>query len=129
MDSDTQETATKRAELKARLEEIAWPELDMTDEQLLSGIWSIASSTYLAKHDNDDDAWITNERILSGQTTCTDGQLLDTSGLSVTGNNGQIVFRLGNLACFPRHGFNDYHEPVNLRDTSGDGAVLHDDES
>ena len=72
MDSDTQETA-KRAELKARLEEIAGRKLDMTDEQLLSGIWSIASSTYLAKHDNDDDAWITNERILFWQTTCTDG--------------------------------------------------------
>jgi len=117
MDPDDQETA-KRAELKARFEEIAGRKLDMTDEQLLSGIWSIASSTYLAKHDDDDDAWITNERIISGQTTCADGKLLDTSGLSVTGSNGQIVFRLNNLTCILRHGFNDYHEPVNLLATA-----------
>ena len=68
----------------------------MTDEQLLSGFWPVVSSTYLAKHDADDDAWITSERIAFPPPTSMDSALLDTGGLSVTGSDGQIVFRLGN---------------------------------
>jgi hypothetical protein len=113
MDPDAQDAA-KRAELKAALEDIAGRKLDMTDEQLLSGLWPITSSTYLAKHDVDDDAWITSERIVNPQPTSTDSALLDTSGLSVTGDNGQIVFRLNILKGYDRHGFNTYNEPVNL---------------
>jgi hypothetical protein len=113
MDPDAQEMA-KRAQLKAALEEIAGRRLNVTDEQLLSGFWPIASSTYLGKHDVDDDAWITSERIVFPQPISTDSALLDTSGLSVTGGNGEIVFRLNNLVDFQRHAFNTYNEPVNL---------------
>jgi hypothetical protein len=113
MDADAQEAA-KRAELKTALEGIAGRKLDMTNEQLLSGLWPITSSTYLGKHDPDDDAWIASERIVNPQPTSTDSALLDTSGLSVTGDNGQIVFRLNNLTGWLRHGFNTYNEPVNL---------------
>jgi hypothetical protein len=112
MDPDAQETA-KRAELKTRLEEIAGRKLDMTDEQLLSLLRPIASSTYLARHDTDDDAWITSERIIFSQPIVTDSRLLDTSGLSVTGSNGQLVFRLRNLIG-TRDGIAQFFEPVNL---------------
>jgi hypothetical protein len=114
MNPDAQETA-KRAELKAGLEEIAGRKLNMTDEQLLSGFWPVASSTYLAKHDADDDAWITSERIAFPPPISMDSALLDTGGLSVTGSGGQIVFRLGNPSGgYQRRGFNTYNEPVNL---------------
>jgi hypothetical protein len=111
MDADTQETA--KAELRKRLEEIAGRELDVSDEQIHSFLWPIASSTYLAKHDYDDDAWITSERIIFPQPICTDAKLLDTSGHSVTGSNGQIVFRLRNFLC-NRDGIAQFNEPVNL---------------
>jgi hypothetical protein len=112
MDPDSQEAA-KRAELKTRLEEIAGRKLDMPDEQLLSIIWPISSSTLLAKHDGDDDAWVTSERIIFPQPFCTDSNLLDTSGFSVTGSNGQAVFRLKNFLC-GRDSIGSFNEPVNL---------------
>jgi hypothetical protein len=115
MDPDAQETA-KRAELKTRLEEIAGRKLDMPDEQLLHIIWPIASSTLLAKHDGDDDAWIASEGIRFPQPFCTDSNLLDTSGLSVTGSNGQAVFRLKNFLC-GRDSIGSFNEPVNLLTT------------
>lgn len=114
MEPEAQETA-KRAELKTLLEEIAGRELDMTDEQLKLFFWPIASSTYLAQHDTDVDAWTTNEQIIPLRTTVTDSKLVDTSGLSVTGSNGQLVFRLRNLIG-PRYadGINQFFEPVSL---------------
>jgi hypothetical protein len=105
MDADAQE-AVKRAELKTRLEEIAGRKLDMTDEQLFSLLRPIASSTYLAKHDADDDAWITSERIIFPQPIVADSKLLDTSGLSVTGS-------LLNLKGV-RDDIDQFFEPVNL---------------
>jgi hypothetical protein len=112
MDSDAQETA-KRTELNKRLEEIVGRKLDMTDEQLLAALRPIASSTYLAKHDEDDDAWITSERFISPQPIAANGRLLDTSGLSVTGSNGQLVFRLRNFLG-ARDEIAQFFEPINL---------------
>jgi hypothetical protein len=112
MDADAQEAA-KRAELKTRLEEIAGRKLDMTDEQLFSLLRPIASSTYLAKHDEDDDAWITSERIIFPQPIVADSKLLDTSGLSVTASNGELVFSLLNLKGV-RDDIDQFFEPVNL---------------
>lgn len=115
MDPEAQEAA-KRAELKERLEEIAGRKLDMTDEQLSSITRPIASSTYLTKHDypSGDDAWVTSERVIGAETSCTDSFLLDIGGLIITGDNGREVFRLSNFDCINRHGFNSYHEPVIL---------------
>jgi hypothetical protein len=112
MDPNAQETA-KYAELKTRLEEIAGRKLDMTDEQLVSFVFPIASSTFIAKHDTDDDAWITRERIIFPSPICSDGNLLDTSGLSVTGSNGKAIFRLRNFLC-GRDSIGTFNEPVNL---------------
>jgi hypothetical protein len=110
--SDAQEAAT-RTELKTRLDQIAGRKLDMTDAQLLALLRPIASSTYLAKHDADDDAWITSERIIFPQPIVTDSKLLDTSGLSVTGSNGQLVFRLRNFLG-NRDAIAQFSEPVSL---------------
>jgi hypothetical protein len=130
MDPDAQETA-KRAELKARLEEVAGRKLNMTDEQLLSGSWPVASSTYLAKHDADDDAWITSERIAFPPPISMDSALLDTGGLSVTGSDGQIVFRLGNPSGGLSASWIQYIQRTgkSCRDASGYESTLHDHES
>jgi hypothetical protein len=113
MDSDAQEAA-KRAELKERLEEIAGRELDMTDEQLSSVFRPMTSSAYLGTDYKIDDVWITSERVINPQPICMDASLLDIGGLSVTGSNGQLVFRLSRFDCQIRHGFNQYEEPVIL---------------
>jgi len=112
MDPDAQDTA-KYAELKARLEEIAGRKLNLTDEQLLSFTRPIASSTYLARHDSDDDAWVTSERVWPLLLTCANGNLLDTAGASSTLSNGQTVFRLSNLLC-GRDSIAQFFEPVTL---------------
>ncbi len=105
--------AAKRAELKTRLEEIAGRKLDLTDEQLLSFIWPISSSTLEATLDSDDDAWTSNRSIFSPQLTCADAQLLDTCGYSTTGSNGQVTFQLTSVLCL-RNNLNYFSEPVNL---------------
>jgi hypothetical protein len=112
VDPNAQETA-KLAELKTRLEEIAGRKLDMTDEQLLSFVFPIGASTFIAKHDFDDDAWITRERLIFPSPVCSDGNLLDTSGLSATESNGQVAFRLRKLVC-GRDSIGIFNEPVNL---------------
>jgi hypothetical protein len=114
MDPDAADPA-KLAELRSRLEEIAGRKLDISDQQLLSFSWPIAASTYINKHDLDDDAWTANERILPilPQPFCADSQLLDTSGYSTTGSNGQVVFRLTSFLC-GRDNIATFYEPVNL---------------
>jgi hypothetical protein len=112
MNSEGQDAA-KLAELKARLEEVAGRELDITDEQLLWLSWPVSSSTYEAAQNSFDDAWISNLGIISPQPTCADAELLDTCGYATTGSGGQVTFRLRSVLC-ARHDLDDFSEPVNL---------------
>jgi len=106
MDIDVQ----KLAELKKQFEKIVGHEIDLSEEQLLAGSFPFASSTYFARHDDDNDAWVANWRIVP-PTSCNDSELLDTSGRSTTGPDGKIVFRLSDFLC-GRFGY--FLEPVNL---------------
>jgi hypothetical protein len=109
---DTEMTA-KVAELKKHLEGIAGNKIDLSAEQLVAAVFPIAASTYLAKHDIDNDAWITKRRLIFPQPVCTDSELLDTSGLSETGTDGKLVFRLRTFLC-DRDSLGAFEEPVNL---------------
>jgi hypothetical protein len=110
MDADTEAKVDK---IREQLEQIEGRKVDANADQLISLVYPIASHTYLARHDSDDDAWVTRRRIIFPQPICTDSRLLDSSGLSLTGSNGTLVFRLRNFFC-GRDGIAQFEEPVNL---------------
>ncbi len=121
METDDQK-ATKLAELKSKIEEIAGRKIDASAEQLLFGLWPISASTYLAVHEKYvNETWVTNEQLINPVPICTDSSLLDTSGVVVTGANGTIVFRLRGFTCPSKRNF-IFSEPVNLLATS-QGAI------
>jgi hypothetical protein len=111
MDADTKVKLDKIGE---QLEQIAggrlnpgqWPNLD----------YPIASHTYLARHDSDNDAWVTKQQlfIFPGSSFSADDRLLDSSGLSATGADGTVVFRLRNFFSSRAYGLQQFsvHEPV-----------------
>jgi hypothetical protein len=103
----------KHAELKKQLEKIAGRKIDLSEEQLRTFIWPLASSTYVIDQGELIDTWVTWERIIFPQPTCTDAALLDTSGVSETGDDGTLVFRLRNYLC-GRDSIASFVEPVNL---------------
>jgi hypothetical protein len=107
------ETEAKLAKLRTQLEEIEGRKVDASPDQLISLVYPIASHTYLAIHQSDNDAWVTKRRIIFPQPICTDSRLLDSSGLSATGTDGKLVFRLRNFLC-SRDGIAQFDEPVNV---------------
>jgi hypothetical protein len=107
------ETEAKLAKLRTQLEEIEGRKLDVSPEQLISLVFPIASHTYLAIHQSDNDAWVTKRRFIFPIPICTDSRLLDSSGLSATGTDGKLVFRLRNFLC-SRDGIAQFDEPVNV---------------
>jgi hypothetical protein len=117
MDTDVEKLA-KLAEIKKQLEEIAGRKTDLSAEQLLTVSFPIASSTLLTSAAltlENDDAWITNERIGAILPVfCTDCRLLDTSGSTETGTDGKDVFLLSNFLCNRLGGISSFAEPVNL---------------
>jgi len=106
-------TEAKLAKLKTQLEDIEGRKIDASPEQLISLVFPIASHTYLALHQSDNDAWVTKRRIIFPLPICTDSRLLDSSGLSATGTDGKLVFRLRNFLC-GRDGIAQFDEPVNV---------------
>jgi hypothetical protein len=110
LDPDNQTTA-KLAELKKQLEEITGHKINANSEQLLAFVFPIASSTYTTKPGDNDDVWVTSERLIFPSPICADGSLLDTSGVTETGGDGKIVFTLHNFLCGRLGAF---AEPVNL---------------
>jgi hypothetical protein len=110
MDADTE---AKLDKIREQLEQIEGRKVEASPEQLINLVYPIASHTYLARHDSDNDAWVTRRRIIFPQPICTDDRLLDSSGLSSTGANGTLVFRLRNYLC-SRDGIAQFNEPVNV---------------
>ena len=106
-------TEAKLAKLKTQLEDIEGRKIEASPEQLISLVFPIASHTYLALHQSDNDAWVTKRRIIFPLPICTDSRLLDSSGLSATGTDGKLVFRLRNFLC-GRDGIAQFDEPVNV---------------
>jgi len=106
-------TEAKLAKLKTQLEDIEGRKIDASPEQLISLVFPIASHTYLALHQSDNDAWVTKRRIIFPLPICTDSRLLDSSGLLATGTDGKLVFRLRNFLC-GRDGIAQFDEPVNV---------------
>jgi hypothetical protein len=107
------QTEAKLAKLKTQLEDIEGRKIDASPEQLISLVFPIASHTYLALHQSDNDAWVTKRRFIFPIPICTDSRLLDSSGLSTTGTDGKLVFRLRNFLC-SRDGIAQFDEPVNV---------------
>jgi len=107
------ETEAKLAKLRTQLEDIEGRKIDASPEQLISLVFPIASHTYLALHQSDNDAWVTKRRIIFPLPICPDSRLLDSSGLSATGTDGKLVFRLRNFLC-SRDGIAQFDEPVNV---------------
>jgi hypothetical protein len=118
MDTDTQ---AKLAGIKKQLEEIAGRKIDAGAEQLLTRNFSIASSTYLTN--TTVNVWVTNERIFPAALSCADSALVDTSGVTETGADGIVVFRLRNFLCDRIFGANvSFEEPINVLATP-QGAI------
>jgi hypothetical protein len=110
MDADTE---AKLDKIREQLEQIEGKKVDVSSEQLISLVYPIASHTYLGRHDPDDDAWVTRRRIIFPLPICTDSRLLDSSGLSATGTDGKLAFRLRSFLC-GRDGIAQFSEPVNI---------------
>src|SRR5215813_10911259 len=55
------ETEAKLAKLRTQLEDIEGRKIDASPEQLISLVFPIASHTYLALHQSDNDAWVPSE--------------------------------------------------------------------
>ncbi len=110
MDADTE---AKLEKIREQLEQLGGQKVDASPEQLISLVFPVAAHTYLARHDSDNDAWVTKRRIIFPQPICTDDRLLDSSGLSLTGTNGTLTFRLRNFLC-GRDGIAQFNEPVNV---------------
>jgi hypothetical protein len=106
---------TKAADLKEQLEAITGRKIaDLSAEQFQL-FFPITASTYLRKHDPDDDAWVTERVLIFGRPPinyCTDGNIFDTSGFLGTGPDGKLVFRLLDVIC-GRRSFG-FLEPVHL---------------
>ena len=110
MDADME---AKLVKLRTQLEEIEGRKIDASPEQLISLVFPIASHTYLALHQSDNDAWVTKRRFIFPIPICTDSRLLDSSGLFATGTDGKLVFRLRSLLC-GRDDIAQFDEPVNI---------------
>jgi hypothetical protein len=107
------DTETKLEKVREQLEKIGGHKLDASPEQLISLVFPVASHTFLARHDSDNDAWTTKRRIIFPQPICVDDRLLDSSALSTTGANGTVTFRLKSFLC-GRDGIAQFNEPVNV---------------
>jgi hypothetical protein len=117
---------TKAADLKEQLEAISGRKIaDLSAEQLLLS-FPITASTFLNKHDPDDDAWVSQRVLIFGRppvTYCTDGELLDTSGILGTGSDGKLVFRLLGVMCSRK--LFSFLEPVNLLATPQGASPIY----
>jgi hypothetical protein len=102
------EMATKLAELKKQLEEIAGQEIEVSAE-LLDVFFPVGSALY------EENSQVTRYRIiLPGgvvKSCLTPVTLLDASGRSSTGSDGKGVFLLSKFIC---SSLNSFSEPVFL---------------
>ena len=103
------EKTPSAADVKKQLEAIAGKKLDVTEEQLRFLRWPVGA------HDFTDGTVLWKSFIIVGQS-CVPSTLLDASGVSFSGANGQVTFLLSSFICLPL--VRSLAEPVNLLATA-----------
>lgn len=97
--------ATRQADIKKQLENIAGHEIE-TDVAQLRWIWyPVAAYDY-------SDGLVSEQNVFFPAKRCNNARLLDVSGASYTGSDGKRVFRLSSFICLPEYRL--LNEPVNL---------------
>jgi hypothetical protein len=108
MDKKSAKTADP-AEVKKQLEAIAGQKIDISDDQIAIIRWPVGAHNY------EDGTVLWRSIIFPGQN-CIASSLLDGSGVSTTGTNGEVTFLLSNFICLPL--VRSLSEPVNVLATA-----------
>ena len=101
--------APSMASVKKQLEARAGKKHEVTEEQLRRFVYPLGA------HDVSDGTVLWRSFIF-GSRSCVPSPLLDGSGTSTSGANGQVTFLLSDYVCLP--GVRSLAEPVNLLATA-----------
>jgi hypothetical protein len=96
--------ATKLAELKKQLEDLAGQEIDVSPEQLIKLTFAIGLQSTA-------DGEVISTLLIPPGKSCSRARLLDASGHSSTDATGQRSFLLSDFLCIGRYSF---AEPIHL---------------
>jgi hypothetical protein len=97
--------AVDPAEVKKQLEALAGQKIDIPEDQIAIFRWPVGA------HDYVDGTVLWRSIIFPGQN-CIASTLLDGSGVTATGANGQVTFLLSSFICLPL--VRSLAEPVNV---------------